>query len=71
MELLRRNYLISLVSGWSHETLVVNKRFLSYSSVLCKTKLKNSKKFTKSSQDWLTRQLNDPYVKLASLNKYR
>lgn len=32
---------------------------------------KNLKGKSKSSQDWLTRQLNDPYVKLAKQHQYR
>ena len=31
----------------------------------------NLKSRGKSSQDWLTRQLNDPYVKKAKIDNYR
>lgn len=41
------------------------------SCTACKTVPKNLKGKTKSSQDWLTRQLNDPYVKLAKQQQYR
>ncbi len=35
------------------------------------TRLKNKKKFKKSSQDWLERQINDPFVKQAKKDGYR
>nr|XP_045594871.1 rRNA methyltransferase 2, mitochondrial-like isoform X2 [Procambarus clarkii] len=41
------------------------------SSVTNKVIPKNLKGRSKSSQDWLTRQLNDPYVKLAKHNQFR
>ncbi|ROT60601.1 putative ribosomal RNA methyltransferase CG11447-like [Penaeus vannamei] len=44
---------------------------LSTSSVTCKVIPKNLKGRNKSSQDWLQRQLNDPYVKLAKYEHYR
>ncbi|KAG0717183.1 rRNA methyltransferase 2, mitochondrial [Chionoecetes opilio] len=44
---------------------------LSTSCTACKTVPKNLKGRSKSSQDWLTRQLNDPYVKLAKHQQYR
>lgn len=41
------------------------------SCAACKVVPKNLKGKSKSSQDWLTRQLNDPYVKLAKQHQYR
>ncbi|XP_068219127.1 rRNA methyltransferase 2, mitochondrial-like [Palaemon carinicauda] len=41
------------------------------SSALSKIVPKSLKGKSKSSQDWLTRQLNDPYVKLARYEHYR
>jgi len=34
-------------------------------------RLKNARKLSTSSQRWLTRQLNDPYVQAAKLQGYR
>jgi len=34
-------------------------------------RLKNAKKFSKSSQNWLRRQINDPLVKQAKIDGFR
>lgn len=46
-------------------------RPLHLSSSLCKVVPKTLKGRSKSAQDWLTRQLNDPYVKRARQQSYR
>ncbi|RXG68063.1 rRNA methyltransferase 2, mitochondrial [Armadillidium vulgare] len=46
-------------------------RYISTSQISYKVIPKNLKKFSKSSQDWLTRHLNDPYVKRAKYEHYR
>lgn len=45
--------------------------YFSTSCAVCKTVPINLRGRGKSSQDWLTRQLNDPYVKLAKQHRYR
>lgn len=41
------------------------------SSILRKEVAKNLKGKSKSSQEWLTRQLKDPYVKYAKIHNFR
>ena len=52
-------------------TIVQRSRYFCTSCAVWKTVPKNLKGKSKSSQDWLTRQLNDPYVKLAKQHQYR
>lgn len=47
-------------------------RKFSVSSIVCKKVVpKNLKGKSTNSQQWLTRQLNDPYVEKAKLENYR
>ncbi|XP_045122027.1 rRNA methyltransferase 2, mitochondrial-like isoform X2 [Portunus trituberculatus] len=52
-------------------TVVQGSFYFCTSCAVCKTVPKNLRGRNKSSQDWLTRQLNDPYVKLAKQHQYR
>lgn len=50
-----------------------NKQLFKFSTCSSLNKIipKNLKNRKKTSQDWLTRHLNDPYVKLAKIEQYR
>lgn len=49
----------------------VSVQYLSTSQSIFKDQLKNAKKFNLSSQNWLQRQLNDPWVKKSKIENYR
>ena len=50
--------------------LLISARFLSSSSSKCSS-LKHASRFKPSSQQWLHRQMSDPYVKKAQSDNYR
>ncbi|KAK7080168.1 rRNA methyltransferase 2, mitochondrial [Halocaridina rubra] len=54
-----------------NRTLILSVKLFHTSTVLHKIIPKSLKGKSKSSQDWLTRQLNDPYVKLAHQEQFR
>ncbi len=48
-----------------------SKRFVCTSEILCKVNPKNIKGKDVTAQNWLRRQLNDPYVKRSAVENYR
>lgn len=46
-------------------------KYFSTSKIVSKEQLKNAKSFKLSSQKWLSRQLNDTWVKQAKVEHYR
>ena len=66
---LRTSYVLKLSSKYTNYNIPL--KFSTTNELLNKIVPKNLKGKKKSSQEWLTRQLNDPYVKMASINNYR
>lgn len=67
--LLQSRTMFCLKNAFPKLNVVNQKRFINKSSALCKTIPTNAK--SNSSNEWLTRQLNDVYVKKSRYHGYR